>query len=278
MTALGETGPAADALVLVDRPAEGVVRVTLNRPDKLNALSFDLFLALEAALEAAGADPACRVVVVTGAGRGFCAGLDLGSGFDTPEQAAAGRTVGGMDAQERVARVLTTPRRLRVPVIAAINGAAAGGGLALALACDVRIAAASARCNVAFVRVGLSGCDCGVSYLLPRAVGTSVAFELMLTGRTVDAEEALRIGLVGRVVPDAELEAAALQTAAQIVANSPFGVQMTKEVMWAALDAGSLADAVALENRTQILCTLTEDQREAVSAFVERRPAAFGRR
>jgi enoyl-CoA hydratase len=167
---------------------------------------------------------------------------------------------------------------MAVPVIAAINGAAAGGGLALALASDVRIAAASARCNVAFVRVGLSGCDCGVSYLLPRAVGTSAAFELMLTGRPVDAEEALRIGLVARVVPDEELQEAALATAALIVGNSPFGVEMTKEVMWAALDAGSLADAVALENRTQILCTLTEDQREAVAAFGGRRAPVFARR
>jgi enoyl-CoA hydratase len=272
------TNLAAEALVLVDRPGEGVVRLTLNRPERLNALSYDLFLALEQALLDADADPGCRVVVVTGAGRGFCAGLDITSGFSPPEQDVAGPVVGGMSAQERVVRVLTTPRRLKVPVVAAINGAAAGGGLALALACDVRIAAASARCNVAFVRIGISGCDCGVSYLLPRAVGTSAAFELMLTGRQVAAEEALRIGLVGAVVPDDDLAAAALETAAQIVGNSPFGVEMTKQVMWAGLDAGSLADAIEMENRTQVLCTLTDDMREALSAFSERRPPAFARR
>jgi enoyl-CoA hydratase len=264
-------------LVLVDRPAEGVALLTLNRPERLNAFSYDLFLAFEETLLAVAAEPGCRAIVITGAGRGFCAGLDLGSGFAPPEQEAAGPVVGGTAAQERVARVLTAPRRVKVPVIAAINGPAAGGGLALALACDVRIAAASARCNVAFVRVGISGCDCGVSYLLPRAVGTSVAFEMMLTGRPVDAAEALRIGLVGEVVPDGEVVDAALATAALIAGNSPYGVEMTKEVMWASLDAGSLADAVAMENRTQVLCTLTDDMREALDAFVERRSPSFTR-
>lgn len=267
-----------DETVCVDHPADGVVRVTLNRPEVLNAVSYPMFLALERALLATADDPTCRVVLITGAGRGFCAGLDLESGFEVPEFSTGGRTVGGMAAQERVARVLTAPRRLRVPVIAVVNGPAAGGGLALALASDVRIASASARFGVAFVRVGLSGCDCGVSYLLPRAVGTSAAFELMLTGRVLDADEALRIGLVSQVVPDTDLELAALETAALIARNSPFGIEMTKDVMWAALDAGGLDDAVALENRTQILCTLTSDQPEAVRAFTEQRSATFERR
>ncbi|ABL80327.1 MULTISPECIES: enoyl-CoA hydratase-related protein [unclassified Nocardioides] len=265
-------------MVLVEDPAPGVRTITLNRPERLNALSYELFQELEEALLASDRDPRVRVVVVTGAGRAFCAGLDLGDGFDAPEQAVAGRTVGGMDAQERIARVLTTPQRMRTPVIAAINGPAAGGGLALALACDVRVASATASCNVAFVKVGLSGCDCGVSYLLPRAVGSSVAFELMLTGRSVDSEEALRIGLVSRITAEEQLIPAALETAALIVNNSPFGVQMTKRVMWQALDAPSLDAAIELENRTQILCTLTEDQPEAVAAFREKRPPRFGRR
>jgi enoyl-CoA hydratase len=264
-----------DDLVLVDRPAEGTVRLTLNRPDRLNALSIELSTALEQRLLEAGDDPSTRVVIVTGAGRGFCAGLDITSGFEPPEADANGPVVGGMAAQERIARVLTTPRRLKVPVIAALNGVAAGGGLALALACDVRIAASSFRANVAFVKIGISGCDCGVSYLLPRAVGTSAAFELMLTGRLVDAAEADRIGLVSRVVADDALQDAALETAAQIVANSPFGVQMTKEVMWASLDASGLDEALAMENRTQVLCTQTDDMREALGAFAERRPAEF---
>jgi enoyl-CoA hydratase len=265
----------ADDPVLVDFPAEGVVRLTLNRPGRLNALSYELFTAIEAELERADADPACRVIVVTGAGRGFCAGLDITSGFAPPEQQTHGPVVGGMRAQERVARILTAPRRLRVPVIAAVNGPAAGGGLARALACDVRVAARAARFNVAFVRIGLSGCDCGVSYLLPRAIGTSAAFELMLTGRVVESDEALRIGLVGAVVPDEELQEAALATAALIVRNSPFGVEMTKQVMWTSLAADSLEAAIAVENRTQILCTQTKDMTEALAAFSSRRSPAF---
>lgn len=275
---MAESNEGRAPVVLTDRPAEGVARVTLNRPDRLNAVSYELFIELERVLLEVDRDPSVRVVVLTGAGRAFCAGLDLGDGFAAPEQAAFGPVVGGIDAQERVARVLTTPRRMTKPVIAAVNGPAAGGGLALALSCDVRIAAEDARFNVAFVKVGLSGCDCGVSYLLPRAVGTSVAHEMMLTGRQAGSVEALRTGLVSQVVPGDELADAALTTAAQIAGNSPFGVQMTKTVMWQSLDAGSLDAAIELENRTQILCTLTSDQPEAVAAFLERRSPEFKRK
>lgn len=165
--------------------------------------------------------------------------------------------------------------RCAPPIIAAVNGAASGGGLALALASDVRVAATSARFNVAFVRIGLSGCDIGVSWLLPRLVGASRAYELMLTGRFVDAEEALRIGLVLDVVPDGEVVERALVTADQIVANAPFGVQMTKEVMWSQLEVGSLAAGIDLENRTQLLASTTGDVQEAMAAFLEKRPPAY---
>jgi enoyl-CoA hydratase len=160
-------------------------------------------------------------------------------------------------------------------VIAAVNGAASGGGLALALASDVRIAAASARFNVAFIRVGLSGCDIGVSWLLPRLIGASAAFELLLTGRLIDAEEARRIGLVGRVVPDGEVVDAAMGIAREIAANSPMGVWMTKEVMWSQLEIGSLQAGIDLENRTQILTSFSGDMVEAMTAFLEKRPADF---
>jgi len=163
------------------------------------------------------------------------------------------------------------------PIISAVNGAASGGGLALALASDIRIASTSARFNVAFVRIGLSGCDIGVSWLLPRLIGASRAYELMLTGRFVDADEALRIGLVVRVVPDDALLDAADDTAEQILANSPFGVHMTKEVMWSQLEVGSLAAGIDLENRTQLLASTTEDMQEALAAFVEKRPPDFRR-
>jgi enoyl-CoA hydratase len=163
-------------------------------------------------------------------------------------------------------------------VIAAVNGAASGGGLALALASDVRVAAASARFNVAFVRIGLSGCDIGVSWLLPRLVGASRAFELLLTGRLIDAEEADRIGLVSRVVPDGSVVDAAVEIAGQIAANSPLGVWMTKEVMWSNLEVPSLQAGIDLENRTQILSSFTEDHREALAAFLEKRPPSYRNR
>jgi enoyl-CoA hydratase len=163
-------------------------------------------------------------------------------------------------------------------VIAAVNGPAAGGGLALALGADIRVAAASARFNVAFVRIGLSGCDIGVSWMLPRLIGASKAWELMLTGRIIDAETADRIGLVSRVVPDGEVVDAALAIADEIIANSPFGVWMTKEVMWSNLEIGSLHAGIDLENRTQILTTFTEDMQEAMRAFLEKRPPEFRNR
>jgi enoyl-CoA hydratase len=169
-------------------------------------------------------------------------------------------------------------RALPQPIVAAVNGPAAGGGLALALASDVRIAAESARFNVAFVKIGLSGCDIGVSWLLPRLIGVSRAWELMLTGRMVDSHEAERTGLVVRVVPDGALMDSALETAELIAGNSPFGVQMTKEVMWSNLETGSLQAAIDLENRTQILTTFTDDMREALAAFLEKRPPGFQNR
>jgi enoyl-CoA hydratase len=183
-----------------------------------------------------------------------------------------------MELQQRIASLVPALRGLRIPVIAAVNGPAAGGGLALTLAADVRIAAVSARFNVAFVRIGLSGCDIGVSWLLPRLIGASRAFELMLTGRLIDAAEADRIGLVTRVVPDGELMDAAMDTARLICANSPAGIWMTKEVMWSQLEVGSLRAGIDLENRTQILTSFTEDMAEAVAAFMERRPPHYRNR
>ncbi|MGH9032086.1 MAG: enoyl-CoA hydratase/isomerase family protein [Acidimicrobiia bacterium] len=255
----------------------GVTVLTLDRPDRLNAMSRELVSDLHAALDTVAADRDCRVVVITGAGRGFCSGLDLKETGDAVA-AAEGGPAGGMRAQQHIATLIPQLRRLPQPVIAAVNGPATGGGLALALACDVRIAADSARFNVAFVRVGLSGCDIGVSYLLPRLVGAARAFELMLTGRLIDAAEADRIGLVSKVVPDERVLDAALETAELIRANSPFGVWMTKEVMWSNLEAGSLQAAIDLENRTQLLASHSGDMREAITAFLEKRPADFTNR
>lgn len=259
----------------ISTPQDGVTLLTLNRPEKLNAMNVELITELHDALSGVHADASCRAVVLTGAGRGFCAGLDL-TGYGTvPGSEGRGQVVGGFSTQQHIAALIPQLRALRVPVIAAVNGPAAGGGLALALGSDIRIAGASARFNVAFVRIGLSGCDIGVSWLLPRLIGASRAWELMLTGRIIDATEADRIGLVTRVVPDDELLGSALETASLIAANSPWGVRMTKEVAWSQLEIGSLQAGIDIENRTQILSSFTSDSREAMAAFLEKRPADF---
>jgi enoyl-CoA hydratase len=254
---------------------EGIAKVTLNRPDRLNAMNYELVSGLYNTLDELAEDRSCRVIVLTGAGRGFCAGLDLSEGASPPAAAGLGRAQAGMTVQKMIAGLVPKMRSVPQPIIAAVNGAASGGGLALALASDVRIAAASARFNVAFIRVGLSGCDIGVSWMLPRLIGASRAFELLLTGRLIDATEADRIGLVTRVVPDGSVVDSAMETAELIVNNSPFGVRMTKEVMWSQLEIGSLQAGIDLENRTQVLSSFTGDLVEAMAAFSEKRPPKF---
>jgi enoyl-CoA hydratase len=230
---------------------------------------------LHRALDAVAADRSCRVVILTGAGRGFCAGLDLRGYGDPPGTDGLGETQKGFAVQTTIARLIPHLRSLPQPVIAAVNGPATGGGFALVLGCDVRIAARTARFNAAFIRIGLSACDIGTSWLLPRLIGAARAQELMLTGRRLGADEALRIGLVVEVVPDDELQARAIEVAESVLANSPFGVTMTKEVMWASLEIGNLETAIKMETRTQALCACTDDHWEAASAFVEKRPPRF---
>jgi enoyl-CoA hydratase len=259
-------------------PRPGVAVVTLNRPARLNAMSHELVQDLHDVLDDVRADRSTRAVILTGAGRGFCSGLDLKGAGQAPGTEGLGRVQAGMASQQHIATLVPKLRGLRQPVIAAVNGPAAGGGLALALACDVRLAAPSATFNVAFVRIGLSGCDIGVSWLLPRLIGASRAFELMLTGRIVDAAEADRLGLVSRVVDDGSVLDAAIEVAGEILANSPTGVWMTKEVMWSQLEIGSLQAGIDLENRTQIMTSMTDDMTEAVRAFLEKRPADFSDR
>jgi enoyl-CoA hydratase len=261
--------------VLIERIRPEIVLVTLNRPERLNAMNHELVADLHSALDEVGADQSVRAIVLTGAGRGFCAGLDLKGAGAPPNAAAPGTAAGGMKSQQHIARLIPHMRATPQPIIAAVNGPASGGGLALALGSDVRIAAASARFNVAFVRIGLSGCDIGVSWLLPRLIGTGKAFELLLSGRIWDAAEADAMGLVTKVVPDGQVVDAAVEVAETIAANSPFGVWMTKEVMWSNLETGSLQAAIDLENRTQILTSMTADMREAMTAFLEKRPPVF---
>jgi enoyl-CoA hydratase len=257
------------APVVVTAPRPAVRVVTLSRPERLNALSLDLVEELHATLDELEGDGSCRVIVLTGAGRGFCSGLDLKELSATAPERPRGPAA-GMAAQKRIADLVLRMRAIPQPVIAAVNGAAYGGGMALMLASDIRYASVSARLCTQFIRVGLSGCDIGVSYLLPKLVGAARAHELIMTARVVDAAEAAAMGLVARVVDDGELLHIALETADTLVGYSPFGLAMTKEVMWANLDAPSLAAAIHLENRTQILASTSGDIAEQVRSFVDR--------
>ncbi|HVT77952.1 MAG TPA: enoyl-CoA hydratase/isomerase family protein, partial [Acidimicrobiales bacterium] len=265
-------------VVLLDKLTPEITQLTLNRPDKLNAMNDALVDRLYERCDEIEDDPECRVVILTGQGRGFCAGLDLTGFGAAPRQKGWGGPGAGLAVQQHIAGLIPRLRALRQPVIAAVNGPCAGGGLALALASDVRVCSESARFNVAFVRIGLSGCDVGVSWLLPRLIGASRATEMMLTGRLITAAEADKYGLVSEVVPDGETVNAALNVATQIVANSPFGVWMTKEASWASREIPSLQAAIDLENRTQILSSFSEDQREAITAFLQKRPPTYQRR
>lgn len=264
--------------VVTDHPTEGVTRLTLNRPERLNALSYDLVDELHQALDAVDKDHDCRAVIITGAGRGFCAGLDLTGFGEVPGTEEFGRPQRGMATQQFIADLVHHMRDVRQPIISAINGAAAGGGFAIACASDVRYCAESAKFGTAFVRLGLSGCDIGVSWMLPRLIGAARAFELLLTGRVIDAAEADRIGLVSRVVPDDSLMDTCMGVAEEIASNSPFGVWMTKEVMWSNLEIPSLRAGIDIENRNQIMASQTEDSRTAMETFLSRQPVQWKNR
>jgi enoyl-CoA hydratase len=262
--------PGYDNLYL-ERPAPGVLVATLNRPDRLNALTFAMFGELRRLCDHVAGDDEVQVLVLTGAGRGFCAGLDLDDAARLPSMTAATF----LREQEGWATAVAGFRLLPKPVIAAVNGPAAGAGFSLALAADIRLASPAARFNAAFVRIGLTGGDCGSSWLLPRIVGLGHASEILLTGRLVDAGEAARIGLVNRVVPAESLQADAVTLAASITANSPLGVRLTKQVLQVNVDAPSLHAALEIENRNQAIASRTEDMREALKAFRERTTPSF---
>ena len=247
--------------------------LTLNRPDSLNAISLQMVHDLSDYFGRLYNDRQVRLVVMRGAGRAFCAGLDIkefadGRGDDVPFG-------GGFGFQGYLADVYVKMRRCPQPIIAAVHGAASGGGFAFALAADVRLAGESARMNAAFIKLGLSACDMGVSYFLPRAVGSSVAAELMLTGRFIHAQRALATGLVSDVVPDDQLEAAAAQMAQEMLAASPKGLRMTKEGLSLAIDAPSLEAAMAIENRNQLMTSASPNVAEGMRAFIEKRPPNY---
>jgi enoyl-CoA hydratase len=256
---------------------EGAVDwVTLNRPDALNAMNPELVDELQDYFGRLYTDHSVRIVVLKGAGRAFCAGLDLKERSNRPDAGAtSGSPQSGLVAQRRISEIVMRMRRCPQAIVSLIHGPACGGGFALALASDIRIAGTSARMNAAFIRIGLSACDIGVSYFLPRLVGVSIASELMMTGRFINAERAERVGLVSEVVPDEKLEEAAAPYIEEMLTTSPLGLRLTKECLNMSVDAGSLEAAVAMEDRNQILCAQTSDFREGISAFLGKRKPAY---
>jgi enoyl-CoA hydratase len=260
--------------VLVSRPSEKVALVTLNRPDQLNAVNVDLVGALHAAFDELAVDRTCRAIVLTGAGRAFCAGLDLTGFGEPPHSEGLSERRTGMAVQTWLSRLILKLRDTPQPVISAVNGPAAGMGLALSLASDLRYADPSAVFRAAFMNMGLSNCDMSTSWLLPRLVGASKAHEMMLTMRKVGAEEAERIGLVASVSEAGGVVEQAVATGEEIAALSPWGVRLTKQGMWSSLEMPQRA-AVEYEDRQQILASDPATLREAIGSFLEKRPADF---
>jgi enoyl-CoA hydratase len=243
---------------MIEKPRPHVSLVTLNRPERMNAMAFDVMIPLRGALEEVSADNDTRVVVITGAGDGFCSGADL-------EESGTIPNIAGL-----------TLRRMHQPVIAAVNGAAIGGGLCLATACDIRVASERAYFRAAGINNGLTSTELGLSYLLPRAIGSSRAFEIMLSGRDVDAAEAERIGLASRTVAHDELLTVCYDLADRIIGFSRVGVEVTKRLLWSSLDAGSLHSHIDHEGHAQLYVRLTtENFEEAVRARKEQRAPVY---
>jgi len=248
--------------------------VTLNRPERLNALNRELVESLRELFVGLYWRHDIRVVVLRGAGANFCAGLDLKErGNGGPSGPST-----GLIGQRRISEIVIAMRRCPQPIIALIDGAASGGGFGIALASDVRIATATLKMNAAFIRIGLSACDIGVSYFLPRMVGASVAAELMLTGRFIHSHRAAALGLVSKVVAPNALEAEGDALVAEMLLTTPLGLRLTKECLNASIDAPGLEAAIAMEDRNQILCAQGEDFQEGVAAFLQKRPPAYARR
>ena len=244
--------------------------ITLNRPDRLNALTFELAAELHDALDLVAADADCKVAILTGAGRGFCAGLDLRDWGTPPEPAEHPHARKGVGGQEFLANLTVHMRATPQILIGAVNGVAYGGGLSLACATDLRFAAESARFCSAFIRTGLTGTDIGITYLLPRLIGAARAFDMIVTGREVDAAEAERMGLVSRVTPDGRVLDTALEAARVVAGYTHTGLTLTKEVMWANLDNDNMAAAIAIENRNQAIASRTPEVQEFMARYSER--------
>ncbi|WP_293904251.1 enoyl-CoA hydratase/isomerase family protein [Phenylobacterium sp.] len=252
-----------------------VVWATMNRPDRLNALSRNLVTELREFFVGLYWRRDVRVVVLQGAGKAFCAGLDLKERGDPQAPRGIGA---GLTRQREISEIVIAMRRCPQPIIACVTGPAAGGGFALALASDVRLATPDVRMNAAFIRIGLSACDIGVSYFLPRMVGSSVAAEYMLTGRFITAERAYQLGLVSRVIEREQMEAEARGFVDDMLHATPLGLRLTKEALNHAIDAQGLEATIAMEDRNQILASSDGDFQEGVQAFLEKRKPNYAKR
>lgn len=250
---------------------DGIATLTLNRPERLNALGDTLREDLHEAFPRACADEAVRVIVVTGSGKGFCAGGDV-KAMNEAKEAGRTRPLGEKVAPVRD-RVLLAMRDAPKPVIAAVNGAAVGAGMNLALACDIRLASTTAKFSQAFVRRGLHP-DWGGTYFLPRIVGMAKACEMIFTGELIDAEEALRLGIVSAVHPPERLLPATYALAAKIAAGPPIAIRLARRALYRNLEV-DLAAALEFETLAQNVCSETDDAREGIRAFVEKREPRF---
>ena len=269
------TAPAGD-FVRVETPQDGVALVTLDRPERMNAMAFDVMVPLREALQQVSGDNAVRVVVLTGAGGAFCSGADLEDPGRVPGIAGLTLPTIALRSMELLDEVILTIRRMHQPVVAAVNGPAIGGGFCLALACDLRLAADSAYFRAAGINNGLTASELGLSYLLPRAIGSARAAEVMLTGRDVSAEEAERIGLVSRVVAGDKLLDECGTLADRIIGFSRPGIEITKRMLWSSLEASSLAAHMDHEGLGQLYVRLTtRNFEEAVAARKDKRPPEF---
>ena len=252
---------------------EGAVDwLTLNRPERLNALNGTMVRELWDYFSSLESDHSRRVVVMRGAGSAFCAGLDLKAQND-PSSEAAGESAAdwGVSLSDLVKKMRACPQ----PIVCLVHGAACGGGFIFALSSDIRIAGRSAKMNVAFVKLGLSGCELGTSYYLPRMVGLSIASELMMTGRFIHADRAVATGLVSQVVDDDALEAAGREMAADLLLTSPMGLRKTKETLNLAMMSNDVDTIIKLEEHTQMQCMRGPDFEEAMTAFAEKRAPRF---
>jgi len=262
--------------VLVEKPRPHVSLITLNRPERMNAMSFQTVGPLYEALARVAADNDTWAVVLTGAGRGFCSGLDLEDHGTPPGCDGLPMSRIAIRAMEYMSNIVPAMRAIPQPIIAGVNGPAYGGGMCLMLGSDLRLAAESARFCGAGITNGLTGTELGVSWLLPRLIGAAQAWDILLTGREVDSAEARKLGLVSRVLPDAGLLDGALALAEQLCALSPHGLAMTKKVLWSSLEIGSLEAAIDLENRNQLLVRLTtQNLQEAIDARRQKRAPRF---